>query len=97
MIINLFFFSFFFTYQQLLAILITAFLSKSLHRSYNISDVAVRWFQHYTSGHTQKVLIIGDESVSYPLSYGLPQASVLGQTLFNMYTYDLGEIITTMV
>src|ERR1700722_11149336 len=50
------------------------------------------WFSSYLTGRTQVVFVDGVSSDSVNLTCGVPQGSVLGPILFNIYTQPLGEI-----
>ena len=58
-----------------------------------ISGVVLQWFQSYLSGRQQKINIKGTHSDVKELSCGVPQGSVLGPVLFNIYTSSLGRML----
>ena len=62
-----------------------------LHSKFHITGSALLWFKSFLSGRTQRVKI-GD-SLSAPLLvlYGVPQGSILGPLLFNLYCSSLSD------
>lgn len=67
-----------------------------LHRLCNhfgIQGAACRWLTSYL-GEREKFVSIGNErSSSRPLTYRVPQGSVLGTLLYTIYTVPLGDIM----
>ena len=59
---------------------------------YGIRGVAYSWFESYLKGRKQHVSINGFNSKDLPISYGVPQGSVLGP-LFLLYINDLHTAI----
>ena len=57
-----------------------------LHDEIGIRGKALSWFMYFLLGRTQKVMIGNTYSREEPLDYGVPQGSVLGPVLFNIYT-----------
>ena len=49
--------------------------------SYGVSPPTVKWFQSYLSDRYQYTTINGADSISFPMSAGVPQGSILGPTL----------------
>ena len=49
-------------------------------------------FKSYLSNITQSVVCGDYTSSSLPLSYGVPQGSVLGPILYTLYTTPIGDI-----
>ena len=64
-----------------------------LSHNYGISGTALTWFKNYLTDRTQSVNINNTTSSSTPLSFGVPQGSVLGPILFIMYTQPLHALI----
>ena len=56
-------------------------------------DLSFSFFRSYLEGRFQQVKIGGQCSSKQRLEYGVPQGSVLGPQLFNVYTAPLGRII----
>ena len=66
-----------------------------LHRlksKLGINDVAYKWFKSYLSGRSQQVIVNGSVSSKCNLDVGVPQGSVLGPILFNIYTLPLYDL-----
>ena len=64
-----------------------------LEKRIGITGNCLAWFRSYLSNRSQKVLINDVTSSARDLSCGVPQGSVLGPKLFNVYTLPLGDIM----
>ena len=66
-----------------------------LHRLRNklgVSGTVLEWFRSYLADRSQQVFISGSVSSKSSLTVGVPQGSVLGPILFNVYTLPLYEL-----
>src|SRR3977135_128017 len=61
-------------------------------KNIGITGLVYDWFSSYLTGRTQAVFLDGVSSDSVNLTCGVPQGSVLGPILSNIYTQPLGEI-----
>ena len=61
----------------------------------NIAPPCQKWFSSYLSNRKQKVIINGNQSQIRPISFGVPQGSVLGPYLFIIYINQLGDNMNT--
>ena len=62
-----------------------------LKSKFHISGTALSWFKSFLSGRTQRVKIGDSLSSSLTLLYGVPQGSILGPLLFNLYCSSLPD------
>ena len=58
-----------------------------------VRDKALEWFRSYLVDRTTSVKVNNSRSCCSLVKYGVPQRSVLGPTLFNVYCRPLGRII----
>ena len=74
----------------------TVDINKLLHILENdigIRGTALLWFKSFLFGRTQCVKIENSLSDTLPVLFGVPQGSVLGPVLFNIYASSLSLII----
>ena len=72
-------------------------LLDTLEKRFGITDTALKWVESYLHQHTQRVVVQdlnmdGSMSNSVTLIFGVLPGSVLGPTLFTLYTMPLGDI-----
>ena len=59
---------------------------------YGIRGFMYDWIKSYLKGRSQSTLVNNILSSTKPISFGVPQGSVLGPLLFLLYINDLGNI-----
>jgi hypothetical protein len=64
-----------------------------LKHEYGIRHTALKWFHSFLYGRTQRVRINSSLSTDIDVIFGVPQGSVLGPVLFNIYIHSLYNII----
>ena len=66
-----------------------------LESEIGITGIALNWFESFLKGRNQRVIIENTLSDSLKVDFGVPQGSVLGPVLFNIYIRSLYEVIET--
>ena len=67
-------------------------LLQRMDTKYGVRGVALDWFWSYLSDRTQAVKIKTSFSSASKLLFGVPQGSVLGPTLFSLYSSSIADI-----
>ena len=70
-------------------------LLRKLENYFGINGVLLDWLRSYLDNRKQYTVLNGIASDLNTVKSGIPQGSVLGPTLFSLYTSDLPEAITT--
>ena len=62
-----------------------------------LDNLTTQWFKSYLSNRTQYVILNNLTSNTLPLTYGVPQGSILGPILFTIYINEISEILSCNV
>ena len=70
-----------------------AILVSKLERDFGISGLLLDWLKSYLKERQQCTAVNGSTSEMIPISFGILQGSVLGPTLFTLFTNDLPPLV----
>ena len=73
-----------------------ATLIMKLERHFGIKESTRDWLKSYLTGRKQFTVLNGVMSDLIPVSMGIPQGSVLGPTLFTLFTNDLSPSVRSV-
>ena len=68
-------------------------LLKILSHEIGIQATALKWFKSFLTCRTQKVNVNGTYSNDILIKFGVPQGSVLGPVLFNIYIRSINKVV----
>ena len=60
---------------------------------YNFDETTLKWLKSYLQRRTQYVVVGASESIMKEVKHGVPQGSVLGPTMYTIYTNEMSETI----
>ncbi|KAF7250326.1 RNA-directed DNA polymerase from mobile element jockey [Varanus komodoensis] len=66
-------------------------------RSFEIDQCTVQWIRVWLTDQKQKVTICGESSGWWPVTSGVPQGSVLGTILFNLFVNNMEEGLNSLL
>ena len=68
-----------------------------LNRRFNIGGVALKWFANYLTSWSCKVIVKDAHSTEKRLIFSVPQGSVAGPVLYNVYASTLKEVASSSI
>ena len=70
---------------------------RPLEMSFGITGTALQWLRSYLSGHSQHVIVNGEQSESLDLPFGVPQGSCLGPLLFTLNSSKFFHVTKNLI
>lgn len=68
----------------------------SLKQDIGVDGTVYKWFSSFLSNRSQRTSVSGSNSDSRDMPYGVPQGSVLGPILFNIYVRNFIELLESV-